>query len=207
MALDRAERAYSANEPIARDDAIIALQKTKLAEMAAQKQAKTQEERAREEESRVVEANPATEAVTDLHRIAGMKQEARGMVLTLPGSLFGSGESALAPGAVLTLKAVAEALEHGSPDVTVTIEGHTDARGSHAENTAVSRRRAEAVKAQLVSDGVAADRIKAVGVGPDRPIADNSSEEGRANNRRVEIIAAGQQPSSTTPPGMTSPMR
>ena len=52
----------------------------------------------------------------------------------------------------------------------------------------LSQKRAESVKGQLVSRGVAGDRIKTVGVGPDRPIADNKSAEGRANNRRVEII-------------------
>ena len=49
-------------------------------------------------------------------------------------------------------------------------------------------KRAEAVRGQLVGRGVAADRMKAVGVGPDRPVADNKTAEGRTGNRRVEII-------------------
>jgi len=52
----------------------------------------------------------------------------------------------------------------------------------------LGRKRAESVREQLVSRGVAADRIKAAGIGPDRPVANNTSAEGRANNRRVEIV-------------------
>ena len=52
----------------------------------------------------------------------------------------------------------------------------------------LSQRRADAVRQHLISQGIPASRIKAVGVGPDRPVADNRSADGRANNRRVEII-------------------
>ncbi len=70
----------------------------------------------------------------------------------------------------------------------MTVEGHTDSQGQKAYNVELGQKRAQAVREQLVARGVAADRIKAVGIGPDRPIADNTSAEGRANNRRVEII-------------------
>ena len=58
----------------------------------------------------------------------------------------------------------------------------------------LGQKRAQAVTDQLTSRGVARDRIKAVGVGPDRPIADNKTAEGRANNRRVEIIVEPAKP-------------
>ena len=89
---------------------------------------------------------------------------------------------------MLKLNEVADALIKGNPDANMTIEGHTDSQGQRQYNMDLGQKRADAVKAQLVARGVAADRIKSVGVGPDRPIADNKSAEGRANNRRVEII-------------------
>jgi outer membrane protein OmpA-like peptidoglycan-associated protein len=139
--------------------------------------------------------------MADLQKFASVKQESRGMVITLSGSvLFASNESTLLPAAVLKLNDVAEALVKGNPDANITIEGHTDSQGSHDYNVNLGQKRADAVKAQLVSRGVASDRIKAVGIGPDRPVADNRSAEGRANNRRVEIVVDGGSngaPSST----------
>jgi outer membrane protein OmpA-like peptidoglycan-associated protein len=111
------------------------------------------------------------------------------MVITLSGSvLFATDQSTLLPAATTKLNEVADALIKGNPDANITIEGHTDSQGQLQHNMELSQRRAESVKSQLVARGVAADRIKTVGVGPDRPLADNKSPEGRANNRRVEII-------------------
>ena len=110
--------------------------------------------------------------------------------------LFASNESTLLPAAVLKLNDVADALIKGNPDANITIEGHTDSQGQRQYNMELGQKRADAVKAQLVARGVAADRITSVGIGPDRPIADNKSAEGRANNRRVEIIV---DPSKTQP--------
>jgi outer membrane protein OmpA-like peptidoglycan-associated protein len=111
------------------------------------------------------------------------------MVITLSGSvLFASNESTLLPAAMVKLNEVADALIKGNPDSNITVEGHTDSQGQRQYNMDLGEKRAKAVRDQLVSRGVAADRIKAVGVGPDRPVADNKTAEGRANNRRVEII-------------------
>ena len=72
------------------------------------------------------------------------------------------------------------------PDTKATIEGHTDSRGSDEYNQGLSERRANAVKDKLVSGyGVDASRLDAVGYGEARPVADNSTDEGRAENRRV----------------------
>jgi OOP family OmpA-OmpF porin len=69
----------------------------------------------------------------------------------------------------------------------VEIQGHTDSRGKHDYNVGLSQRRAETVKAYLVTKGVDSERIVPRGYGPDRPIATNSSARGRAINRRVEF--------------------
>lgn len=81
------------------------------------------------------------------------------------------------------LDAVAPCLKDG----TYEISGHTDNVGSAEVNVPLSKSRAEAVRAYLIHKGVAGDRLSAVGYGADRPIADNSSAEGRAQNRRIEF--------------------
>ncbi|MDB4939087.1 MAG: outer membrane protein [Labilithrix sp.] len=155
---------------------------------------KTQDQLAREKAAREAAEKAAALAMADLQRLASVKQESRGMVITLSGGvLFASNESTLLPAAVIKLNEVADALIKGNPDANITVEGHTDSQGQRQYNMDLGQKRAEAVKAQLVARGVAADRITAVGVGPDRPIADNKSAEGRANNRRVEIIVQPQK--------------
>lgn len=71
------------------------------------------------------------------------------------------------------------------------VVGHTDASGARAANVALSSARAEAVKAYLVGKGIASLAISTAGLGPDRPVADNSTEEGRARNRRIEFRVGG----------------
>lgn len=120
--------------------------------------------------------------------IGAVKQEPRGMVITLSGSvLFASNKDALLPAAQERLGQVAEALKT-QDDHKIVVEGHTDSQGSAASNQGLSERRAQSVVSFLVSRGVPTEQIRAQGLGPNRPIADNASAEGRANNRRVEII-------------------
>ncbi|MEY4511094.1 MAG: hypothetical protein RLZZ450_3216 [Pseudomonadota bacterium] len=135
----------------------------------------------------------AEQAAADLARIASVKQESRGMVITLSGEvLFTSGKSELLPAAQAKLTEVANALTQQNPDATIVVEGHTDAQGSQTFNLDLSTRRAQAVRDYLASHGVAPDRIRAEGLGFSRPIADNKTAEGRANNRRVEIVVQPQ---------------
>lgn len=151
--------------------------------MGAQERQLTAEQRARREAEARAQA-----AIASLNRIAAVQQEARGMVITLNGAvLFATNQSVLLPIARDRLNQVAEALKE-STDATFVVEGHTDSTGSSAVNDELSRRRAESVRTYLVEQGVDANRIRAVGLGPSRPVADNKSAEGRANNRRVEIV-------------------
>jgi outer membrane protein OmpA-like peptidoglycan-associated protein len=128
------------------------------------------------------------DALAELASLAALKQEDRGLVLTLTGSiLFRSAQSTLLPPARVKLDQVAKALLaiHAR---NLIVEGHTDSQGSEAYNQGLSQRRADAVRDYLVQSGYPADHIQSRGRGKDSPIASNSSAEGRANNRRVEIV-------------------
>ena len=131
----------------------------------------------------------AAQASADLAKFASVKQESRGMVITLSGSvLFTSGRSELLPAAQLKLNEVAKALTEQDPESLMVVEGHTDSQGKADFNQKLSQDRAQSVRDYLVSRGIAGDRITAAGFGPSRTVGDNATAEGRANNRRVEIV-------------------
>lgn len=150
------------------------------------------DQRATAAESKVVEVERKNAEIQEsLAKLAAVSEEERGLVITLSGSvLFASNKSELLPAAQARLGEVAQALVSGSKGRGIIIEGHTDSSGTIANNRGLARRRAEAVRDFLVSHGIAATTISVTGVGPDRPLADNGTAEGRANNRRVEIIIA-----------------
>jgi outer membrane protein OmpA-like peptidoglycan-associated protein len=128
-------------------------------------------------------------AMKDLATIASVKEEPRGLVITLSGSvLFASGRYTLFETAKTRLDQVAAALKEQSPDKLMSVEGHTDSQGSDAVNLPLSLNRANVVRDYLVTRGVDPSRITAVGFGSTRPLVDNLKVENRANNRRVEIV-------------------
>ncbi len=111
----------------------------------------------------------------------------RGLVLTLGDVLFDTGKAQLNPGAAFKLDQLAQFLnEH--PDRRVQIDGFTDSVGSEAYNQDLSQRRADAVKAALLSRGVSPSRISTEGYGKAFPVASNNESGGRQLNRRVEVV-------------------
>jgi outer membrane protein OmpA-like peptidoglycan-associated protein len=149
----------------------------KKGELAAEKAAREQAEK------------KAAAALESLSRIAQVKEEQRGVVITLDGSvLFVTNKAELLPIAKDKLNEVAKALKEMDDDKLASIEGFTDSRGSDDKNMKLSQDRANAVKDYLISQGVSAEKLRAVGRGEANPIASNDTAEGRANNRRVEII-------------------
>lgn len=106
-------------------------------------------------------------------------------IYTLPGSAFGSGSASLGANAQSSLRRLASAV---SGRRSIRIEAHTDSQGADASNLSLSHKRADAVRQALQAAGIPAARLVAVGKGEADPATDNTSAEGRARNRRVEII-------------------
>ena len=143
---------------------------------------------ATETSARLAAEKRAKEALQALEDVANVREDARGMTITLSGAvIFKTGSSELRDLAKTQLSNVADALE-GYPDDPIVVEGHTDSQGSEGYNRKLSQKRADSVRSYLIGRGVAPDRITAVGKGENEPLASNDSAEGRANNRRVEII-------------------
>lgn len=101
---------------------------------------------------------------------------------------FDTGRDTLLPVSIPVLEQVAEVLTN-APSVRASVEGHTDNVGAPAANRALSAARARAVVEWLAAHGVDRSRLRAEGFGPDRPLTDNSTPDGRARNRRVDILA------------------
>jgi OOP family OmpA-OmpF porin len=102
--------------------------------------------------------------------------------------LFQSGTDEIDASSIPVLDAVVRALQANEQVRSVVVEGHTDSGGPADYNRTLSARRAETVKRYLTDRGVAAGRLSTKGVGPDRPIADNGTPDGRVKNRRVEFV-------------------
>lgn len=121
-----------------------------------------------------------------------LKQTQLGATLVLQDVVFETGRADLKPGAAERLRPLAQYLQ-ANPNVKVRIDGHTDSQGADAYNQALSNRRAEAVRTALGGMGVAAARVEAVGHGESQPVASNTTQAGRQQNRRVEVTLVGQQ--------------
>jgi outer membrane protein OmpA-like peptidoglycan-associated protein len=104
------------------------------------------------------------------------------------GILFDTDSDRIRPDSAAAIQAIAKALQAG-PDLRLLIEGHTDASGNAAHNLELSARRAGAVKAVLVAQfGIDAARLTTAGLGSTKPMGPNDTPQGRAQNRRVELV-------------------
>jgi outer membrane protein OmpA-like peptidoglycan-associated protein len=100
---------------------------------------------------------------------------------------FDTGKSTIKPDSKNIIDQIV-AMMKDNPDLKIGVEGHTDNVGNSKSNQALSEDRAKAVVAAIVKEGIDPKRLTAAGFGPDKPIADNKTEEDRAKNRRVELV-------------------
>ncbi len=117
----------------------------------------------------------------------GAQQSERGRIVRLSSARFKPGQTRFEPEDTARLDSIVSVLKT-HPETSVLIEGHTDSRGSERANERLSTQRADAVRQALVERGIADTRLRTRGLGEAHPIADNSTEEGRQQNRRVELV-------------------
>jgi outer membrane protein OmpA-like peptidoglycan-associated protein len=162
---------------------------------AAQSQ-KLADAQAKEADLARKEAQLAELAAADLRgRLQNMRatRGAQGMQMTLDDIAFAPGRAALRPEAKASLGKLV-AFVNRDPSKPIRIEGHTDSRGNANSNQLLSQKRADSVRDALIAAGVAANRMTSIGMGEDHPVASNDTEEGRAKNRRVDVIVEDQAP-------------
>lgn len=141
-------------------------------------------------ETKVV-AKPAAKPVAAPAKEVAPVVAAAPVVFSLgSGASFELGGSTLSAEGKAAVAAMVAEFEGKTVD-SVLVEGYTDSSGDASFNQQLSEKRAEAVKTELVANGTNPDKIKTVGHGEDNPVADNSTREGRAKNRRVEIKVEG----------------
>jgi outer membrane protein OmpA-like peptidoglycan-associated protein len=131
----------------------------------------------------VVEVEPMTQEVTSKDMLDALSRD--GFIALYIN--FDTGKADIKPESLPVIAQITELLKN-NPELVIGVEGHTDNVGTPQSNKLLSEQRAKAVMAAVLKDGIAASRISAVGWGQEKPIADNRTEDGRAKNRRVEIV-------------------
>ncbi|HEU4470387.1 MAG TPA: OmpA family protein [Flavisolibacter sp.] len=124
---------------------------------------------------------------------AEVKREGEGIVINFKEKvLFGFDQSVLTGSAQGNLDKLANVLKK-YPDTDIQIIGHTDSKGTDSYNLDLSQRRASAVSSYLRNTGIAGSRVTTRGMGESDPVADNDSEDGRSQNRRVEFVITANE--------------
>jgi len=174
------------------------------AERAAAAKAQADAERARAEaeaaeaQARAAAANKSAEDAnairerlrTQLNSVLATSETARGLIVNMSDVLFDTGKYTLKPDTKVSLAKVSGILQ-AYPGLKLQVEGYTDSVGGDEYNQKLSENRAGAVRDFLVSQGVSMDNISATGYGKNNPVADNSTAQGRAKNRRVQLVVSG----------------
>jgi len=180
------KRAARLEEDLQRAQAQL-LQVNKEADELAQRLARAQQE-ARAAKNEAAELFARLQSA--LNRVAQTQETARGLMVNLPDILFDPGKATLKPESREVLSRIAGILMV-APEYRLSVEGHTDNTGRPELNMKLSIQRAQAVADYLVKAGVSPALITVRGFGETRPVASNRTAEGRARNRRVEIIVEG----------------
>jgi outer membrane protein OmpA-like peptidoglycan-associated protein len=155
-----------------------------------------------ERQARIAAEQKVQEALEQIEGLQASQSE-RGYVLTLPATIAFGARGELTPEGKKRLAEIAQAVKDDPRRLTIV--GHTDSTGPKQANKRVSEQRAKAVRDFLVGEGVDEARIRTQGMGSEQPIADNTKPEGRALNRRVEIILEARPPEPESPPAGPGP--
>lgn len=175
---------------IAREQELESSREAEMAREEAEQALRLANSRASEAELARREADLAVAQMDSLKRQLEnlqLRETESGVVVTLGDVLFNTGETELRDEAMTSLVEVVDLLQT-EPDKQIRIEGHTDASGPAETNLQLSQDRADSVMAALISLGVSADRLEAVGMGEDFPIDSNDTDAGKSRNRRVDVI-------------------
>jgi outer membrane protein OmpA-like peptidoglycan-associated protein len=166
------------------------LQATKGQLNKTQQQLETTAAQSAEQQKKLADLEAKLKDARDtISRIAAVKDDDRGMVITLQGEvMFNTGKWDLKPAALAKLDQIADALR--GKEQPMTVYGYTDNVGAPSMNQDLSQKRAQSVRDYLVTKGIPSDLIKAEGKGQENPVSENTSVEGRAQNRRVEIVVS-----------------
>lgn len=177
----RTQEADTANAQLAASKQTNDMQSTQLADAQASSQRGTER------------INQLEQQLSDL----GAKKTDHGMVVTLGGVLFYTGQARLLPAAQHDIAKLADFFKR-NPKREALIEGNTDNVGGESANMSLSQRRADAVKDALIGLGVPSDKLRTGANGEDKPVATNDTAAGRQMNRRVEVIFAPQADTVST---------
>jgi outer membrane protein OmpA-like peptidoglycan-associated protein len=128
--------------------------------------------------------------LTQLNQVLQTRDSARGLIVSMSDVLFDFNQATLKPGAKLRLAKVSGIIL-AYPDLKLEIDGFTDNKGTPEYNIGLSDRRAKAVQAFLVTQGVGPDTVSTRGYGESNPVASNATASGRQQNRRVELVVSG----------------
>src|SRR5271154_1820485 len=156
------------------------------------------------------DANAVREKLrAQLNSVLATSESARGLIVNMSDVLFDTGKSDLKPGTQISLAKVSGILQ-AYPGLKLQVEGYTDSVGGDDFNQKLSENRADAVRDFLVTQGVQPDNISATGYGKAKPVADNATAQGRAQNRRVQLVVSGdaigiEQSSPDATPAPTTP--
>src|SRR6202162_4952715 len=185
----RAEAEQAQAEAQRQQAAALEQQQQAEAARAAAQLAAAEADRQRQEAIRQKEEMRAR-LLAQLNQVLQTRDTVRGLIVSMPDVLFDFNKYTLKPEARERLARIS-GIVLAYPDLKLQIEGYTDSIGSEEYNQTLSEKRAETVRAYLISSGVSMDSVAARGKGKADPIADNSTAAGRKLNRRVEMIVSG----------------
>jgi outer membrane protein OmpA-like peptidoglycan-associated protein len=191
------QRAAQQSQMQAQQSQLQAQQAQLEAERAQAAKARADAEAA-EARARAAEANKSAESAnavrerlrSQLNSVLATSETARGLIVNMSDVLFDTGKYTLKPTTQVSLAKVSGILQ-AYPNLKLQVEGYTDSVGSDMMNQKLSENRADSVKSFLIAQGVHPDNISSTGYGKSNPVADNGTSQGRAQNRRVQLVVSG----------------